>query len=421
MHDAITNDVPGYSLAERDRRWALANAFMEQRELDALLVYGEHEDAGPTPFYFDTWFTNDRAGTTVLMRKGSEPISFVPMSLYLLDRLEAEQRGDDLWISAPSIRIGRDAATLIGELGALGLGKGRLGVVGLDPFIPWHPEGVIPYRLMAGMTAGLPQLEIVSVGADFAMMTFELSPEEIAVVRHSARIGDAMVEAMLDTTRPGVSEAEVYAAAISAAQRHGTVVPGMHLWSGAEWAASGPPAWSYRPKAPRTIEAGDFLMSEVFCNFAMRASQHQVTIAVGDAHPDLERAAAIASRCYRAGLDALRVGANFADVAELLLAPVTAAGGWVRGPQIHALNPGVALCHIPANNIQVAGLERYPNVPEVPTIPAELILKPGMTFIFEPSCGFGRHVVTVGGTVLVGEDGAIELNPKTAELLRASA
>lgn len=162
-------------------------------------------------------------------------------------------------------------------------------------------------------------------------------------------------------------------------------------------------------------------MSEVFCSFAIRTSQHQVTIAVGDAHPALERGAEMAGHCYRAGLEALRVGANFADVAETMLELVAAAGGWVRELQIHALNPGVAICHCPANNIHVTGLEQHPDVPEVPTMPAELTLKPGTTFIFEPSCGFGRHVVTVGGTVLVGEDGAIELNPKTAKLLRVGA
>ncbi|HTQ22815.1 hypothetical protein [Mycobacterium sp.] len=42
-----------------------------------------------------------------------------------------------------------------------------------------------------------------------------------------------------------------------------------------------------------------------------------------------------------------------------------------------------------------------------------------MTFAFEPSCGFGRHLVTVGGTVIVGEDGPEELNPYTSRILRA--
>ena len=46
--------IPTYSLTERDCRWALARTFMEHKGLDALLVLGDHEDAGPTPFSFDS-------------------------------------------------------------------------------------------------------------------------------------------------------------------------------------------------------------------------------------------------------------------------------------------------------------------------------------------------------------------------------
>ncbi|MCO5972428.1 hypothetical protein [Actinoallomurus soli] len=49
-----------------------------------------------------------------------------------------------------------------------------------------------------------------------------------------------------------------------------------------------------------------------------------------------------------------------------------------------------------------------------------MILEPGMSFAFEPSCGIGDHMVTIGGTVLVGEDEPVELNPLTAELLRVA-
>jgi Xaa-Pro aminopeptidase len=48
-----------------------------------------------------------------------------------------------------------------------------------------------------------------------------------------------------------------------------------------------------------------------------------------------------------------------------------------------------------------------------------MVLEPGMTFAFEPGCGFGSRIVTIGGTVIVGDDGPIELNPYTAQLLCA--
>ena len=58
----------------------------------------------------------------------------------------------------------------------------------------------------------------------------------------------------------------------------------------------------------------------------------------------------------------------------------------------------------------------YPEVHGMETFFADLTLEPGMTFAFEPSCGFGSRAVTIGGTVVVGENGPIELNPFTAQL-----
>jgi hypothetical protein len=55
-------EIPAFSFAERDRRWNLAKRFMDVHGFDNLLVMGEHEDAGPAPFIFETWFTNDRPG-----------------------------------------------------------------------------------------------------------------------------------------------------------------------------------------------------------------------------------------------------------------------------------------------------------------------------------------------------------------------
>ena len=77
--------VPTYSMAERDRRWNMARRFMEVEGLGALLVFGEHEDAGPGAAAFDTWFTNGRSGTTVIFPRLGEPISLFPMPLYIMD------------------------------------------------------------------------------------------------------------------------------------------------------------------------------------------------------------------------------------------------------------------------------------------------------------------------------------------------
>ncbi|GAA2785268.1 aminopeptidase P family protein [Crossiella cryophila] len=412
--------VPTYSPAERDRRWNLAREFMDREGLDALIVFGEHEDNGPAPYYLDTWFTNDRPGQTIVFPRDGEPIALTPVPSFVFDHLEGVRRGDALWIAAGNVRVGRGAATVAEVLQEHGLAKAAIGVAGLEPYIPAHPEGIIPFTLWDAIVARFPEARFTAAGFGLARLMMDLSAEEVAVVRHSAAIGDAMAQAMVETARPGIRENEVYAAGMSAAYLRGTAVPQMHFYSGPEPVVWGPPQWAYRPQAPRVLREGDVITAEIFGQFGMRATQHQVAIAVGEPHPDVERAARVAQDCYRAGLETLRAKRKFGEVAEAMLAPLAEAGGWVKGPQIHGLNPIAALCRVPIDFSQVEGIERYPAVPGIPTLLADLELTPGMSFAFEPSCGFGRRLITLGGTVLVGADEAIELNPYTARLLRAA-
>ncbi len=415
------SSTPTYSLAERDRRWDLARKFLDREGLDAMLVFGEHEDAGPAPFCFDTWFTNDRPGMTVFFPRTGEPTAFVPISTYVLDHLEAWRRDDGSWIVAEGLRVGRHSGNIVEVLNEHGLTNGTIGVIGLEPYRPWHTEGIIPYQLWKAILADFPEIEFKPAGLAFARLMMRLSEEEIAVVRHAASIGDAMARAMVDAARPGVCETEVYGAGMAAAYARGTVVPGMHFWSGPAPAASGPPQWAYRPQAPRILRDGDVIVTEVFSGFGMRQTQHQVAIAIGKVHEEIERAALVARASYTAGLSGLRAGRRFGEVAEEMLKPIEEAGGWVRGPQIHGLNPFGLMCRVPEALGRVDGAERYPRVASSPTAFGETELEPGMTFALEPSCGFGRHMVTLGGTVIVGDDQAIELNPFSAQLLRAGA
>jgi len=80
--------------------------------------------------------------------------------------------------------------------------------------------------------------------------------------------------------------------------------------------------------------------------------------------------------------------------------PLEAVGSVPVYPLIHTLNPIDAI----GGGALLTG--------------GDLVLEPGMTFAVEPYCRLGRRRVTLGGTVIVGDDEAIELNPYTAQLLR---
>ncbi|MGW4427652.1 M24 family metallopeptidase [Streptomyces tendae] len=420
MSSTIDQDetaVPTFSVAERDRRWDLAREFMSREGLDALLVFGEHEDAGPAPFNYDTWFTNGRAGTTVIFPRKGEPVSLLPMEMFTKDHLESARRGETLWMAPENLRMFRDSRVVTATLNELGLAKAAVGVVGLEGFPPWHPEGIVPYRFWTNVLAAFPAATFTPVGAALSRLIMPLGPEEIAVVRHSARIGDARVRAMAETAAAGVPESEVYAAGMAAGYARGTTPAAMHFWTGPDPLARGLPPWSHRPQAPRVLQDGDIVSAEVFSNAAGRHTQHQVTITIGEPHEDLLRAADVARAAYDAGLSALRSGRTFGDAVADIRKPCAAAGGWEFGPAVHTLNPTIAASGFPGHSM--AGADAYPAEDDHPTMAADMELEPGMTFALEPNYVYGRHLAYLGGTVIVGDGGAIELNPYTAQLLRA--
>lgn len=417
----IADGSPNYSTAERDRRWDLARTFMQREGLDALLVYGEHEDVGPAPFAYDTWFSNGRAGTTIVLPRHGEPLSLFPMEMFTKDHLESARRGGPSWIRPACIRSSRDSRAIVDTLQELGLTRSIIGVIGLDPYPPWYPEGIIPYRMWTAVLDELPAATFRPVGMAFSQLIMALGDEEVGVVLRSAAIGDAMVRAMVETAAPGVRESEVYAAGMAAGYLQGTTPAAMHFWSGPAPLASGPPPWSYRPQNVRILQDGDVISAEVFSNVGGRHSQHQATISIGEPHAELLRAGQIAREAYEAGLEALRPDRTFGEVVDTIRGPYLTAGGWEFGPSIHTLNPMIAASGFPSEASRtMVGADAYPPEADRPTMASDMELVSGMTFALEPNYAYGQHLAYLGGTVIVGDDDPLELNPYTAQILRAT-
>lgn len=152
----------------------------------------------------------------------------------------------------------------------------------------------------------------------------------------------------------------------------------------------------------------------------MMETQHQAAIAIGEVHPDILHAAAIARASYEAGLGALRTGNTFGDVVDAMEQPLLAAGCWHVHPLIHSLNPYGPVGFGTAPGIEsLPEAARYAQLRRLPTVGRELPLQAGMCFAFEPSCAFGRHMANLGGTVLVGETGGVALNENSTRLMFA--
>jgi Xaa-Pro aminopeptidase len=417
-------ETPGYSLAERDRRWALARQIMVAENVQALIAYGGPGCTGMPGFAPDAYFSNDRPGSVLIFCRDAGPVQLVWSNLPVQTHLEAARRGEAMWIDPENIRAGpagqpgNNAAGIAEVLREHRLERAAVGVLGPEAVPLGDGSPVMTYPLWRDVLAALPGVTFKPVGQSFIYAVICQSPEELAVVGHCAAAGDAAARAMLAAAAPGMTEAEVCAAGMAAAVRRGCQAS-MLMWSGPGFVAWGPPSWSYRPEPPRTLNEGDVLLAEVASRSGMKETRHQVAIAVGDPHPDIETAAVIAHASYAEGLRAARVGNSFGDLAEAMLAPLKQADSWPIHPLVRALNPSGPVTGFGRGLDQVPQARRYGRLAETPTVGSGLPLAPGMTWALCPSAVIGARAVSLGATVVIGEDDPVELSPLTTRLLRA--
>lgn len=381
-------EVPGYSLAERDRRWALARELMAAEGIDALLAYGEDDCAETAQFAPDAYFSNERPGSVVIFCRDANPVHLVQSSCQARTDAETANRGATVWIGLGDVRAGSAhqpgdyAAGVAAVLREHHADHAAVGALGQGTLQPWPPGSRPPSPLWCDVLDELPDVTLRPVGMSFMQATRCQSAEEIAVLRFCAMAGDAAVQAMVAMAGPGISEAEVYAAGAAVAHQ-----------LGCRACISPSSGWSGRPAPPRILQPGDVLLAGIASRFGMKETRQRVAVAIGGQHPDIETAAVLARACYHEGLRAARVGNTVGDLAEAMIAPLKQAGSWHLRPLARTLNPAVPV-----------GLE--------------LALTPGMSWAFEPSAVIGRRSVSLGGTVVISQDDPIELGSRAAQLLR---
>jgi Xaa-Pro aminopeptidase len=407
---------PTLSLAERERRWSGARAFMAEHEVDALLIFGERDGSGNPQVSPDVYFTGERAGGTLIFPRDGDPIVHVWGTNSLADHMEAVRRGDESWLRPDQYRLGLGPDRLSETIRELGLETSRIGVFGLEPAGPYYPCGVVPYPVFAGVLEALPGARFSPLWGKFLEVLLRLSEEELGFVERSAAAGERMCEAALEVIRAGATEADVYAAVAEACFAHGA----HHWWSiivsGRDSLAWGAPRHQFRPGRPREIEPGDVVMLELFPVYGGYETQQQLTVAVGEVHPDTQRASEVARASYESGLSLVKPGTTLGEVVEAMNQPQLDAGGWNLTPNIHTLPLQAAGSHGFAPS--VVEMDAYIGVSRNPSLRPELRLAPGMVFAFEPNCVIGRRRVNLGGTVVLTDNGCRELNELPNQLRR---
>lgn len=391
---------------EQKFRWEKTYQFMDEHDLDGLLVFGadrsDRYDAGQ-------WFGRDRRYQQFVIPRVGEPtmLSFAPQ--VAAQNMLSVERELETWVD--DIRVGKLVPGIVSLIKEKGLDRKRVGTIGTGYGSPFYPGGWVPAITWKAITDELTHTKFTDVTAAFGMLMAQKSAQDIEHIAKAARSGDSAIEAMMRVTAEGATETEIYAEGTASMLREGMRVTWMLFQTGANNYSWGEPTWLTRPEEPRRITRSDQVWAELFPNYAELNTHVNMSYTVGEVHENTRRCAEIAMESYRLGVESLRVGATLGDVAKAMETPLNDANAWHITPHIASLNPllaggdsGVAIDkHLPGFAERFGSLQ-----PELMGMDFEI--KSGMTFSVQPDARIGTHGAIVGGVVAVTDEGCQEFN-----------
>ncbi|NQX25887.1 M24 family metallopeptidase [Microbacteriaceae bacterium VKM Ac-2854] len=397
-----TEFFPTLSLAERDRRWAAVRTLMSANGVDALIVFGQGRNAN------DSYLTNEEAHATVLFTQTEEPLQLVgdvPINRY--DGAGARyERWTDSWLH------GNPIANLISSLDERGLTGATLGIVGLSSRAVGQWSGVIPFSTWNRVLDALPNATFVDVSEAFEILTLVKSEEEQEMVRKAAQLGEAASAAYLAASGVGVLESVPTAAAVNAIMAGGGWMraPFILERAGAHRFGWGQPEWFGMGGKPHVLQKGDSIASELFAFYGGFESQQQIDVSIGEPDALLRELEDICLQSYHAGLEALRPGLRFAELAEIMDEPLRRNKVWNTGPMVQTVAPVIFNSSTRLNPEVDPALGHLPKLPSGVGLDGDFEITEGVAFAWEPNALRDGKRVCIGGTVLLSSRGVEELN-----------
>lgn len=401
MTDDLRGAYPTLSLKERDRRWAAVRAMLARHGLDGVVVFGTGRDAA------DSYITNEAKRSVVLLPVKGEPVVFigdVPLDRY--DKPGRRwQRWVEDWVAGDSI------ANVAARIGSLGLGRARLGVVGLTSRMVGDWAGVVSYNTWTRLLGLLPGVQWTDVSGEYESIVAIKSVEERVLLRKAASLGEDACRAFVEAARAGRNEHEIAAAAFHAILAGGGWVrwPFMLERAGDSMFAWQVPEWFAMGGVPHVLKRGDTIAAEIFAFYGGIETQQQIDVSVGEPSPLLRELEAVCVASYDAGIAALRPGLRFSELAAIMEEPLQRSGTWNTGPMVQTVAPIYNSATRLRPEVDPA-LKVLPRLPNGVARDGDFEIEVGHAFAFEPNALRDGQRVCVGGTVLLGENGVEELN-----------
>jgi Xaa-Pro aminopeptidase len=315
--------LPQLSLTERDRRWMALRKAMQDNNLDCLLIWGNNRawGIGLANFRYVT-HVGAREGIALFLLK-RDPIVFAGNPHYYIPyNIFASHQA---WVQ--DVRPLAGLHPVVEAIKELRLENGRFGIVDTRGELSYY---TIPYEPFKSFLEMLP-------GAKFENVTWMLeeirmikSSEEITFLEKSGDIAHVMVQRMIETSRPGIPEAEVYSEMHKAMLVNGGEDyafnlfdsanlddPDLHLHHGKE-----------NPLSPtmRVLRPGDLVMTEFHSNYGGYLTGCEKSVFLGKAPKELKDLHEMCLEAFHHGTAAMKPGNLFRDAVDAFRKPVLAKG-----------------------------------------------------------------------------------------------
>ncbi len=320
--------VPRLSLAERDRRWKNTRQAMSEQGIDCLLLWGND-------LFWDMGMVNVRylshVGTKmhayVIFPQKGDPVVFAglphmnrPFSIYL---------SQQDWVTDIRLNTGIDHVAKV--LKELGFEKARVGSVGFGSTLV---RDIVPHRDYVRLTQLLPEVEIVEATDLVERQRIVKSPEEIAMLEKAGAIARKAVQTMIDSSRPGVRECELYADIVHTQISNGAEAMIFNLFHSGP--ATAPLSEGYQhlvhgceqPATPTTrpLRENDLVITEFHTAYCGYLAACEFSVFIGKPPKELQRIHDVAVECFNSGIEKMRPGVTLRELWEAFRKPSDKAG-----------------------------------------------------------------------------------------------
>jgi Xaa-Pro dipeptidase len=393
--EPIAASPPFLSRAEYERRLRGVRERMAKAGLDVLVL----------PASANRWEQSmaDSRYISGIGGFGTETLTIVPRegdpTAYLFNRAGWWKSHPDNWIA--DVRDGRNRWTenIVGRLKELGFTKGTIGLSGLNGQNR-TPDGTIAVRTYENVRAAFPDATFADATELIQEMRSIKSAEEVGILERAAAVTDRMVEAMVATAAPGVSERAVHAAIVHAMLLAGGELPSLLIF------ASGPGlTMGHGQFVPvdRILRDGDLLVNELEGRIAGYGAQTVAPVWIGKPDPKYRVAVDLATTVFDAVLGEMRPGATMGGLMDVYYKTIEREGkGAFTGglPLMHARGLGD---EVPAI-IDAEDLKKNGGTP----------IAENMVFVVKPRvrAADGAYSAQVGDTVVVTPSGGRRLGKR---------